>query len=135
MLYISICYLPYIKASDALGTLGFNDEEIGFNAFYACALDNCGITPEMCRKMTRVGTVFYQLDWNEEPVTIRKRCYRFQPWWYVDELKEEDRLVMARFTPNFDKELWKYHALDMLGAEFHWKKISKNCGRLFLNNN
>lgn len=43
----------------ALGTLGENMEDR--NAIYAFVLDNHCITPEMCKTMTRVGTVFYQL--------------------------------------------------------------------------
>jgi hypothetical protein len=32
------------------------------------------------------------------------------------------KMLMARFTPNFDQETWKYEALDTLGVEFHWNK-------------
>lgn len=103
----------------ALGTFGRNEE--GREAYYAFALDNHCIRPEMCRKMTRVGTVFYQLDWCDNPVSIPERCYGFQPW-HPDELTKEDRLVMSRYTPNFDQEVWKYHANEVLGIEFNWRK-------------
>lgn len=103
----------------ALGTLGENNKD--WNAQYAFVLDNHCITPEMCKSMTRVGTVFYQLDWNDEPHEIAELCYRFQPWLPGD-VNEEDRIVMAKYTPNFDQEIWKYHALEILGAEFNWRK-------------
>lgn len=103
----------------ALGTLGENDMDR--EAKYAFVLDNHCITPGMCKKMTRVGTVFYQLDWNDEPKTIAELCYRFQPW-RPDGIKEEDRIMMAKYTPNFDKEIWKYHAAEILGIEFNWRK-------------
>lgn len=109
----------YVDSPLALGTFGENDKDR--DAKYAFVLDNHCITPGMCKSMTRVGTVFYQLDWNEEPQKIADLCYRFQPW-RPDEVKEEDRLVMAKYTPNFDKEIWKYHALEMLNAEFNWRK-------------
>ena len=32
------------------------------------------------------------------------------------------KALMARYTPNFDKEEWKYEALKTIGAEFHWEK-------------
>ena len=32
------------------------------------------------------------------------------------------KALMARYTPNFDKEEWKYEALAVIGAEFHWEK-------------
>ena len=107
------------KYTFALGTLGNNEE--GGEAYYAFALDNHCILPEMCRKMTRVGTVFYQLDWCEYAVSIPERCYRFQPW-RPDDLTKEDRLVMSRYTPNFDQEVWKYYANEVLGIEFNWRK-------------
>lgn len=70
--------------------------------------------------MTSVGTVFYQLDWNDEPHSIAEFCYRFQPW-RPDGVKTEDRIVMAKYTPNFDQEIWKYHGLEILGVEFNWR--------------
>lgn len=112
----------YIDRPLALGTLGKNAE--GCVAKYAFVLDNHCITPEMCKSMTRVGTVFYQLDWNDEPHSIAELCYRFQPW-RPDGIKDEDRIVMAPKTPNFDKEIWKYHANEILGIEFNWKKTAR----------
>lgn len=109
----------YVDNPLALGTFGENDKD--WDAKYAFVLDNHCITPEMCKSMTRVGTVFYQLDWNDEPQKIADLCYRFQPW-RPDGNKEEDRIVMAKFTPNFDKEIWKYYGLNMLGTEFNWRK-------------
>lgn len=39
-----------------------------------------------------------------------------------DAITEKDRILMARYTPNFDKEIWKYHAGEILGFEFNWRK-------------
>ena len=109
----------YVSRPLALGTLGENSENQ--EAIYAFVLDNHCITPEMCKSMTRIGTVFYQLNWNDEPRMISDFCYRFQPW-YPDDISDEDRLVMARYTPNFDQEIWKYHGCEILGIQFHWRK-------------
>lgn len=100
----------------ALGTLGENNKDC--KAEYAFVLDNHCITPEMCKSMTRVGTVFYQLDWNDVPHKIAELCYRFQPC-RSDGVAEKDRIVMAKYTPNFDQEIWKYHANEILGIEFN----------------
>lgn len=109
----------YVDRPLALGTLGEND---GCQvAKYAFVLDNHCITLNMCKSKTRVGTVFYQLDWNDEPHKIADLCYRFQPW-RPDGLEEEDRIVMAKYTPNFDREIWQYHANEILGIEFNWRK-------------
>lgn len=103
----------------ALGTLGENEEDR--KAKYAFVLDNHCITPEMCKRMTRVGTVFYQLDWNDWPMKVAERCRNFQPI-YSDGSEEEDRMTMMKYTPNFDQEIWKYHACEILGIEFNWRK-------------
>lgn len=102
----------------ALGTLGENENN--WKARYAFVLDNHCITPEMCKSLTRVGTVFYQLDWNNEPQRIADLCRRFQPC-YPDNVSDEDRKVMAKYTPNFDKEIWEYHANEILGIESIWR--------------
>lgn len=111
-------HCEYTDRPLALGTLGENSEDC--EAIYAFVLDNHCITPEMCKSMTRVGTVFYQLDRNTTPYKIRDLCFRFQPW-YPDKIKVEDHILMAKYTPNFDKEIWKYHANEILGIEFNWR--------------
>lgn len=99
----------------ALGTM---------NDHYAFILDNhCLLLSECLNdKLERIGTVFYQLDRNETPVTtLNQRTMGFQGWYDTTE-ERNFKKVKARFTPNFDKEDWKYFALDTLGAEFHWNK-------------
>lgn len=111
----------YNYGTFALGTLGENTADS--EAYYACVLDNHCVVPEMCKIITRVGTVFYQLDWNDCPIKITDLCYDFQPWYYdEDDISKEDKLLMAKYTPNFDKEIWKYHANEILGIEFNWRK-------------
>lgn len=65
----------YDYGTFALGTLGENTAHC--EAQYAFVLDNHCITPEMCKSMTRMGTVFYQLDWNDKPHKITELCSRF----------------------------------------------------------
>ncbi len=103
----------------ALGTLGENTDR--WDAKYACVLDNHCVTPDMCAKIQRCGTVFYQLDPNEYPITIFNRCMKFQDIYNTSGLAEEDKEVLAEYTPNFDQELWKYHANKTLGIEFNSK--------------
>ncbi len=39
-----------------------------------------------------------------------------------DKETAKNNMRKSRLTPNFDKEEWKYYALDILGAEFNWDK-------------
>ena len=91
---------------------------------YAFILDNHTLLLSECNGKTlkRVGTVFYKLERNETPViSLNDRTMRFQCWRDTTEEKDLKKL-MARFTPNFDKEEWKYKALDIMGAEYKWNK-------------
>lgn len=99
----------------ALGTT-FDGEQ------YAFLLDNHALLLSECKGKTlkRIGTVFYQLKHGED-LSLNERTMRFQGWRDTAEDKELKK-IMARFTPNFDQEKWKYQALDTLGAEFKWNK-------------
>ena len=38
--------------------------------------------------------------------------------WYDSNKEHNDKVLMARYTPNFDQELWKYYGLEILGIEY-----------------
>lgn len=101
----------------ALGTLGLREQE----GEYAFMLDNHSLLLKECFrqkiKLTRVGTVFFKLDKDAPPETVAQRAYSFN----MNRTKE-DIVLMARYTPNFDQEEWKYKALELIGAEFNWNK-------------
>ncbi len=106
----------------ALASLTDNDNAPGC---YGFPLDNGCLTLDICNEkgcsLTRVGTVFYQLAWGYEPETARNLAFEYnsQP---SDKETAKNNLRKSRLTPNFDKEEWKYYALDILGAEFNWDK-------------
>ena len=93
--------------------------------FYGFPLDNHSLTLQMCKEegyyLKRIGTVFYQLDNSEIPEPIWKKALTFNNnRWSKEEY--ENHLVMARYTPNYDQELWKYLGYEILGIdEFEWK--------------
>lgn len=101
----------------ALGTLGYGEQ----NGRYAFMLDNHSLFPEDCfsrkTKMTRIGTVFFRLDKNAPQKTVAMRAYSFNM-----NLTEKDIVLMAKYTPNFDQEKWKYQALEIMGVKFNWNK-------------
>lgn len=72
--------------------------------------------------LERTGTVFFQLDWSEYPTSIWQRALSFNVQYSYSKEDKKMRNLMSRFTPNFDQEEWKYSALEILGAEYHWWK-------------
>ena len=91
---------------------------------YCFILDNHYLPLEDCTrrdyKMTRMGTVFYQLDAGDY-MEVNMRTMQFNGWRDTDEDRQR-KLLMANFTPNYDKEEWKYSALEIIGAEYNWKE-------------
>ena len=86
---------------------------------YAFILDNHNMTLSECYRMKmnfeRIGTVFYQLNANDR-LTLRERVMCHNGWHDTTE-ETETKLIMARYTPNFDQKVWKYRGLDILGVE------------------
>ena len=95
------------------------------NGDYAFPLDNCCFMLDRENnkrlKLKRCGTVFFQLDKTEKSKTIWERSLCFNGPRDTPE-QHASKVLMARYTPNFYKEEWKYEGLKILGAEFHWEK-------------
>lgn len=94
-----------------------------WKGFYGFPLDNHSLTLEQCKKdgyyLERIGTVFFQLNWCDEPVSIWSQALHYNNARCDDE-DIKNRRIMAKYTPNFDKEIWKYLGLEIIGAEFDW---------------
>lgn len=93
---------------------------------YRFMLDNHSLNLEDCvgktdMKLTRIGTVYFQLDMNMTIYDLDEHHQQFNGWRDTDE-EHKKKVLMARFTPNFDQEEWKYDALDTLGVEFNWRE-------------
>ena len=83
--------------------------------------DNVNVQVSDTIRMERCGTVFYQLDIDAPPERIIDRCDNFDPRMFHIRKKEE-KLILAKYTPNFDKELWQYYARDILKIKFKSNK-------------
>ena len=87
------------------------------DGFYGFPLDNHSLTLDMCKEdsynLQRIGTIFYQLDPCEEPVSIWNQALVYNNT-YRDKEDESILRTMAKYTPNFDKEVWKYLELRSL---------------------
>lgn len=94
--------------------------------FYGFPLDNHSLTLDTCRQnnyhLERIGTIFYQLNPCEEPIAIWHQAVHYNNA-RCDLEQKKTRRTMARYTPNFDQEEWKYLGLEVLGVEeFNWNK-------------
>lgn len=92
---------------------------------YSFPLDNHDLSLSEAMKRTkvkRIGTVFFQLESELIPsMTVRQRSSQFNGWY--DSAEERImKALMAKYTPNFDKEYWRYSGLEILGCEeFNWR--------------
>lgn len=102
-----------------LALASYNDIDYGF------PLDNHFLLLSECKdrklKLTRVGTVFYQLSRCDLPLTMWQRAGTFN-YAFDTEKDKKFKALKARFTPNFDQEDWKYIGLDGMGAQYNWDK-------------
>lgn len=118
----------YIYTGDVLKICrGDCSTEMALGAFdngYRFVLGNHSLHLNDCKDkvLTRIGTVFFQLDGNEYPIqTVSQRSMKFND--RRDTIEEhEKKVLMAKYTPNFEQEIWKYLGLEMLGAEYKWNK-------------
>ena len=123
----------YIYTGDAVmvDRLGLSKENIhgvrplGFLNDYGCKLDNHSVLLSECKKIVRVGTVFFNLPKNEEEdmLHILEDRSRSMHNWYGGGPTGEENLLHVRFTPNFFDKEWHYHGMEILrGEDFDWRK-------------
>lgn len=90
---------------------------------YCFILDNHNWELESCirqhYRLTRVGTVFFQLDASDY-IGVNQRVMKFNGWRDTEEERRE-KVLMAKYTPNFDQEFWKYGGLEIMGVEYDWR--------------
>jgi hypothetical protein len=91
---------------------------------YKFVLDDYSLSLSKCnnKKLTRVGTVFYKLDWKEYPVlTVQERVADFNN---IEDSNENHyrKVMMSGYTPNFAQEDWKYTVLERLEIKYHFNK-------------
>lgn len=106
----------------ALGYLPVYGDE---GMVYCFVFDNHFLSLDECltrkdTKVTRIGTTFFQLDWNFSTEDMNDKVREFNGWHDTRE-EHRNKIMMARYTPNFDKEPWKYYGLDLLGVEYNWR--------------
>lgn len=104
--------------------LALGDWHIGEDDEYVFVLDNHCLGLEECYKqginLERIGTVFFKLN-EYDTISLRHRTMTFNGWRDTNE-EHNHKVLMARYTPNFEQTDWKYDALDALEIEdFNWQ--------------
>lgn len=95
------------------------------SGFYGFILDNHSWLLSDClrkqARITRIGTVFYQMGKDELARDVNERVMDFNL--ARESTKDHEvRVLMTRYTPNFDQARWKYQGLEILGIEeFDWR--------------
>ena len=123
----------YIYTGDAVmvDPLGLSKENIhgvrplDFLNDYGCKLDNHSVLLSECKKIVRVGTVFFSLPKIEEEDMLHflEDRSRSMHNWYGDGPTGEENLRHVRFTPNFFDKEWHYHGMEIMrGEDFDWRK-------------
>lgn len=102
-----VCHIKFHGAEYdfPLTTLGSEENPEHFR--YAFVLDNHCIYPEECEIVTRVGTVFYMLELNDDGNLVDEKSAEFTDIYGQNPEPIEHRLEMAKYTPSFFKDYWK----------------------------
>ena len=102
-----------------LNTFGYKENPECFR--YAFVLDNHCIRPEECESITRVGTVFYMLQHDDEGDLVERKGAEFTDIYGQNSDPIAHRLEMAKFTPSFHDKYWEYAAMKVLEIEYDWR--------------
>ena len=123
----------YIYTGDAVMTdvLGLNKESIygvrplDWFGDYAIMLDNHSLALRDCKKIVRVGTVFFNLPKLAEIDMLHfleKRSSELHSW-YGDGPTGDENLRHVRFTPNFFESELEYIVMEHIrDDDFNWRK-------------
>lgn len=95
-----------------------NDSVLASPALYGLMLDNCMQRLDEGKTLERLGTVFFGLDIDETEIDIEQIIGGAAQHGGFN----EDFLLCARYTPSYEKDLWKYQGLEILGAEYNWRR-------------
>lgn len=106
----------------ALGYFPYDEKE---EPSYYFVLGNHSLTLADCvhrkdMRLTRIGTVYFQLSRKFKTEDMNQKIQNFNGWHDTNK-EHEEKVLMSRYTPNFDQEPWKYHGLEILGVEYDWR--------------
>ena len=84
---------------------------------YGLMLDNCMFPLRESKSLERLGTIYFKLDPCDTEIIMEQVIGRTVQHGIFD----EEFLKCAKYTPSYNKEYWKYIALEEIGAEYNWR--------------
>ena len=92
--------------------------EIDIPNNYGLMLDNCMFPLRDCKKLERLGTIYFKLDASDTEINMESIiCGTVQ-----HRVFDEEFMKCAQYTPSYQKDYWKYTALGEIGAEYQWRR-------------
>lgn len=85
---------------------------------YGLMLDNCMYPLRECKSLVRLGIIYFKLDPCETEISMEQLIEGVVQHGVFD----EEFKKYAQYTPSFNKEYWKYIALEEIGAEYDWRR-------------
>ena len=92
--------------------------EIDIPDNYGLMLDNCMFPLRDSKKLERIGTIYFKLDASDTEISIESVIGGTVQHGVFD----EEFMKCAQYTPSYQKEYWKYAALEIIGAEYNWRR-------------
>lgn len=84
---------------------------------YGLMLDNCMFPLRESESLERLGTVYFKLD----PCDTEINMERVIGGTVQHGIFDEEFMKCTKYTPSYNKEYWKYIALEEIGAEYNWR--------------
>lgn len=84
---------------------------------YGLMLDNCMYPLRDSKSLERLGTIYFKLDSCDTEIIMEHVIGGTVQHGIFD----EEFMKCAKYTPSYNKEYWKYIALEEIGAEYNWR--------------
>ena len=92
--------------------------EIDIPYNYGLMLDNCMFPLRDSKKQERLGTIYFMLDASDTEINIESVIGGTVQHGVFD----EEFMKYSQYTPSYQKEYWKYAALEIIGPEYNWRR-------------
>lgn len=85
---------------------------------YGLMLDNCMFPLRDSRNLERLGTIYFKLDASETEINMESVIGGIVQHGVFN----KEFMKCSQYTPSYQKEYRKYAALEIIGAEYNWRR-------------